>query len=234
MDGRYLRYYILYLLIAITISGAVMSWKAIGVSQSHLTKEILMNFFNKVKDFPYIRWGEGFFIGMMLTLSVSAVASYATPIKTEIKIVEVEKIVEKSVVVKEPIYLNKNDKQQISCMAENAYFEAGNEPTKGIIAVNNVVLNRVNDKRFPNTPCGVISQRTKRVCQFSWKCEGRKVVRDQGTYTKAKKIAEHVYLGNYSDVTNGAQFYHADYVSPSWGRVFNRTTKIGAHIFYRG
>ena len=155
-----------------------------------------------VKDFPYIRWGEGFFIGMMLTLSVSAVASYATPIKTEIKIVEVEKIVEKSVVVKEPIYLNKNDKQQISCMAENAYFEAGNEPTKGIIAVNNV--------------------------------EGRKVVRDQGTYTKAKKIAEHVYLGNYSDVTNGAQFYHADYVSPSWGRVFNRTTKIGAHIFYRG
>ena len=51
---------------------------------------------------------------------------------------------------------------------------------------------------------------------------------------KAKEIAEHVYLGNYRDVTSGAQFYHADYVSPSWARVFDRTIKIGAHIFYEG
>ena len=119
-------------------------------------------------------------------------------------------------------------------MAENTYFEAGHEPVKGRIAVNNVVLNRVKDDRFPDSPCAVINQRTGGVCQFSWKCEGGKRIGDWAAYRKAKEIAENVYLGNYRDVTGGAQFYHADYVRPSWARVFDRTTKIGAHIFYEG
>lgn len=190
-----------------------------------------MKLFDKKIDFPYIRWAEGFFLGAIAVTGVAV----ATPQKEpEVKFVEVEKIVEKPVVVKEPVYLSKHDRQQIRCMAENTYFEAGHEPIKGRIAVNNVVLNRVNDKRFPKTPCAVISQKARGVCQFSWKCEGNKRIADQSAYRKAKEIAEDVYLGNYGDVTNGAKFYHADYVSPSWGKVFDRTTKIGAHIFYRG
>ena len=192
-----------------------------------------MKLFETRYDFPYLRWAEGFLLG---TVAVTSVA-IATPTKEpEVEIVKVPvvQVIEKEVVVKEPVYLNRHDKQQIRCMAENTYFEAGHEPTKGKIAVNNVVLNRVKDKRFPKTPCAVIEQRTKRVCQFSWKCEGGKRIADMSAYRKATKIAEDVYLGNYGDVTKGAKFYHADYVSPSWGRVFNRTTKIGAHIFYRG
>ena len=100
--------------------------------------------------------------------------------------------------------------------------------------MNNVVLNRVEDKRFPSTPCGVINQRTKRVCQFSWKCERGKRIRDWDKYREIEDIVEDVYLGNTGDVTNGAQFYHADYVRPQWSRVFRKTTKIGAHIFYQG
>ena len=192
-----------------------------------------MKLFENRKDFPYLRWAEGFCLGLML----AAGAAVAMPVKEpEVKIVKVPvtKVIEKEVVVKEPVYLSQYDKKQIKCMAENTYFEAAHEPYKGRIAVNNVVLNRAKDNRFPSTPCGVINQRTARVCQFSWKCEGGKRIADAGAYRKAKEIAEHVYLGNYGDVTRGAKFYHADYVSPSWGRVFDRTTKIGAHIFYRG
>ena len=192
-----------------------------------------MKLFENRKDFPYLRWIEGFCLGLML----AAGAAVAMPTKEpEVKIVKVPvtKVIEKEVVVNKPVYLSKHDKQQIKCMAENTYFEAGHEPTKGKIAVNNVVLNRVKDKRFPKTPCAVISQRTKSVCQFSWKCEGGKRIADMTAYRKATSIAEDVYLGNYGDVTRGAKFYHADYVNPSWGRVFDRTTKIGAHIFYRG
>jgi spore germination cell wall hydrolase CwlJ-like protein len=29
-------------------------------------------------------------------------------------------------------------------------------------------------------------------------------------------------------------WYHADYVMPYWGRVFERGPKIGRHIFYHG
>lgn len=190
-----------------------------------------MKLFVNRKDFPYLRWAEGFMIGVIAVTGVAL----ATPVKEpEVKIVKVPQIVEKEVVVKQAVYLNKHDKQQIQCMAENTYFEAGHEPKKGKIAVNNVVLNRAKDKRFPKTPCGVINQRTARVCQFSWKCEGGKHIGDMAAYRKSLAVAENVYLGNYGDVTGGAKFYHADYVSPSWGRVFDRTVKIGAHIFYRG
>lgn len=175
-----------------------------------------------------------------LILSVVAVTGVAFATPTEEQPVEVAKAttevkaLEKKPVVEAPVQLTAHDKQQIQCMTENTYFEAAHEPYRGRIAVNNVVMNRVKDSRFPKTPCAVINQRTRRVCQFSWKCEGGKRVGDRSAYREARQIAEKVYLGNYGDVTRGAQFYHADYVSPSWGRVFDRTTKIGAHIFYRG
>jgi spore germination cell wall hydrolase CwlJ-like protein len=33
------------------------------------------------------------------------------------------------------------------------------------------------------------------------------------------------------DVTEGATYYHADYVNPGWN--LPKTTKIGRHIFYK-
>ena len=192
-----------------------------------------MKLFENKEDFPYLRWTEGFCVGLILIL----ILAIAIPTKEpEVKIIKVPvtKIIEKQVIVKEAVYLNQHDKQQIRCMADNTYFEAGHESTEGKIAVNNVVLNRVKDKRFPKTPCAVINQKARGVCQFSWKCQRGKRIANMTAYRKATAIAEDVYLGNYTDVTKGAKFYHADYVSPSWGRVFDRTTKIGAHIFYRG
>lgn len=182
---------------------------------------------------PYLGLAGG------LVLSVVAITSVALATPTEEPIVEAPKApevkpLEKEPVVEAPVQLSAHDRKQILCMAENTYFEAAHEPYRGRIAVNNVVMNRVKDDRFPKTPCAVINQRTRRVCQFSWKCEGGKRIGDRRAYEEAKQIAENVYRGNYGDVTRGAQFYHADYVSPSWGRVFDRTTKIGAHIFYRG
>ena len=39
--------------------------------------------------------------------------------------------------------------------------------------------------------------------------------------------------GAFSDVTNGATFFHASEVSPSWSKKFKKTRKIGRHIFYK-
>lgn len=128
--------------------------------------------------------------------------------------------------------LTANDEKQIKCLAENAYFEAGNQSTKGKIAVSNVVMNRVEDKRFPKTPCGVIHQKSKGVCQFSWVCEGKKRIRDWIMYAEAERTARLVYLDKVGDVTHGAKFYHANYVNPRWG--YDRVATIGAHIFYQG
>jgi spore germination cell wall hydrolase CwlJ-like protein len=187
----------------------------------------------KQENWEWLKWGEGFLIGLIVMLLVSLMIPNEKP-ETKIVHVPVTKVIEKEVVKKVPVKLNNYDKRQIQCLAENAYFEAGNQSTKGKIAVTNVVMNRVKDSRFPDSPCAVVNQKAGGVCQFSWVCEGKKKIRDWAVYSRARKVAEDVYLKNVGDVTRGAKFYHADYVSPSWGRVFKRTTVIGDHIFYKG
>ena len=44
------------------------------------------------------------------------------------------------------------------CLAKNIYFEAKNQPLMGQLAVAIVVMNRVEDKRFPSTVCEVVQQ----------------------------------------------------------------------------
>jgi len=50
---------------------------------------------------------------------------------------------------------------ELDLMARVIEHEAGNECLEGRIAVANVILNRVNDKRFPNTVSGVIYQKNQ-------------------------------------------------------------------------
>ena len=65
-------------------------------------------------------------------------------------------------------WYTKDKEKQIECLAKNLYFEVGNQGTAGMLAVSSVVINRVNDDRFPNTMCKVIYQKRGGVCQFSW------------------------------------------------------------------
>ena len=43
--------------------------------------------------------------------------------------------------------------EETYCMAQNIYYEARGESLKGKQAVGNVVLNRVDHKKYPNTVC---------------------------------------------------------------------------------
>ena len=133
--------------------------------------------------------------------------------------------------------LTKEARKQVDCMAENIYFEAAYEPENGRLAVALVTMNRVQDPRYPKDICSVVKERVKSTCQFSWFCESGKRVSSQQAYKEAEEIAIFVYA-NYDkikDVTDGALFYHADYVSRSKLGVRNieQTTKIGRHIFYK-
>ena len=65
----------------------------------------------------------------------------------------------------------------LMCMAVNIYHEAGNQSMLGQMAVGQVVLNRVADKRFPDTVCEVVKQAVtykntnkpvRSKCQFTW------------------------------------------------------------------
>ena len=73
-----------------------------------------------------------------------------------------------------PEALGQVDGESRHCVALTMYWEARGEGRKGMLAVGSVVLNRVDDDRFPDSACGVVYQGGETPpCQFSWWCDGR-------------------------------------------------------------
>ena len=126
---------------------------------------------------------------------------------------------------------------EIECLALNIYFEARSEPDAGRLAVGHVVMNRVSDDRYPAKVCAVVRQGGEKVrnrCQFSWWCDGRSDrPRDRLAWQQSKAIATVVYWGLSEDITEGALWYHAVYVRPTWRKILVPARTIGRHIFYR-
>jgi len=139
--------------------------------------------------------------------------------------------------------------KSIECLALNMYHEARDQGTAGIFAVSSVVINRVKDKRFPNNICDVIYQGPvqeswkrngiyfpiKNKCQFSWYCDGKSdIPHNKKKFQKLLDLSELILYNEiqFIDITDGALFYHADYITPGWAKTKQRTTEIGDHIFY--
>jgi spore germination cell wall hydrolase CwlJ-like protein len=121
--------------------------------------------------------------------------------------------------------------REIDCLTRNIYFEARDQSIEGQYAVAEVVLNRIKDPEFPSSICEVVEQKNEKVCQFSWFCDGKS---DKMRDRKAILIARNVALSSIANKTNftdGALYYHANYVSPDWQNV-KMTTEIEDHIFY--
>ena len=135
---------------------------------------------------------------------------------------------------------------EIYCMAQNIYFEAGNQPLAGKIAVAQVVINRTNHPNYPTTMCDVIYQAKlkenwlgnlvpiRHQCQFSWFCDGKSDDPvDSPTWMNSLKVAADVVQGKYGDITEGSTHYHSIYVNPYWADSLNETVVINEHIFYK-
>ena len=123
-----------------------------------------------------------------------------------------------------------------SCLSEALYFEARGESVKGQFAVAEVIMNRVDSPLFPNSICGVIHQGTGKryACQFTYTCDGHdEVIREPRAYQRVAKVAAAVIQGAPRALTDGATYYHTDFVYPRWAKKFARTASIGVHHFYR-
>lgn len=124
--------------------------------------------------------------------------------------------------------------REVECLARNIYFEAGNEPRTGKIAVAEVTMNRVNSRQFPRTVCGVVHQKVKNTCQFSWVCQGKTTIRNRAAWRESLKIAENILISKRKyGIIGNAMYFHADYVDPAWAEEKKLIAQIGRHIFYR-
>jgi spore germination cell wall hydrolase CwlJ-like protein len=153
------------------------------------------------------------------------------------EIVYIERVVERIVHVPMPPQPRRvrpfkavSDEDQ-ECLALNIYFESRGESKVGQEFVGWVTLNRVMNSDFPDTICAVVWEDQ----QFSWTHDGKSDrPRDTTAWATAQAIAGEVLAayGVERDPTEGSTYFHADSVTPSWAKSFERVVRIDNHIFY--
>lgn len=119
-------------------------------------------------------------------------------------------------------------------LAEAIYFEARSESRRGQVAVGYVIINRVFSPNFPNTIRDVVNDR----CQFEYRCDGsvNRGVQEPSAWETAVDIANSIVLGHEEDPTGGSTHYvNKNKLKriPNWVLVYEETTRIGSHTFYK-
>lgn len=126
------------------------------------------------------------------------------------------------------------DISQSVCLAQAMYYEARGEGLKGQVAVANVVINRATfPGYFPNSLCGVISERG----QFQWyhnsRLRGKRNFHpriDDEFVLLAKKIIITHNQGRRFDNTHGSYYFNANGKRMSPNIV--QRARVGRHTFY--
>ena len=121
--------------------------------------------------------------------------------------------------------------EEANCIAVAVYHEARGETLEGQLAVARVIMNRAASGRYPASWCGVVKQ----PWQFSFVRNGYMPSVDQSSqaWRNALGVTRLAINNAVQSVPTDCLWYHANYVSPSWGRRLTRVSQIGAHIFYR-
>ncbi|MEL6683148.1 MAG: cell wall hydrolase [Pseudomonadota bacterium] len=113
----------------------------------------------------------------------------------------------------------------IDCMARAMYFESIRSSRDGMIAVGSVVMNRVDSDDFPNTVCGVVSQRN----QFAPGVMNRRM--DGQGQGLARASAAAVLAGERHPNIARARFFHAAWYEANFNNIHYVLT-TGGNAFY--
>ena len=121
----------------------------------------------------------------------------------------------------------------LTCLAVAIFFEARGEPYEGKEAVANVIINRVEDHRYPDTVCGVIWEPK----QFSYTHDGlhddptrHTGHQDKIAWAESQEVAKEALEGNLMGISS--THYHTTYVLPFWAELYKLDGQVGNHLFY--
>lgn len=88
------------------------------------------------------------------------------------------------------------------CLMRAMYFESNRSSSEGMLAVGTVVMNRLNDARYPKSVCGVVGQKN----QFAQGVLTKKMT-DSGAVL-ASQMADQVLAGARHPGVQNAQHFH--------------------------
>ena len=133
----------------------------------------------------------------------------------------------------------KKDSKERQCLVEALTHEALNQPIRGQMAVLDVIKNRVNDKRFPNSTCGVVHQSKA----FSYRNDLRagtiKYVTfrnpiDKVAIRNIENLVDWHLKGSYTPVlSNSAMWYTRIEIKRSWMKNMQTEVVLGSHKFMK-
>ncbi len=121
---------------------------------------------------------------------------------------------------------------QCRLMASALVYEARGESTRGMIAVAYVIMTRVESPKWPNTIAGVIHQKRKGVCQFSYLCQKPQFKPVAEDWERAYEVSYDVINKLVDNTMPTADHYHTLAVNPVWDNNMNFLGVIGDHEFY--
>jgi len=125
-------------------------------------------------------------------------------------------------------------------LALGIFFEARNQPVKGQMRVAEVILNRRDDPRWPNTIEGVVRQGEQKLhrCQFSFMCDGKPEQigeSEKQAWALAYDLARYYVIKEQREGYKPSciHSYHADYATNiSYFAKLEQEEKVGSHIFF--
>jgi spore germination cell wall hydrolase CwlJ-like protein len=111
------------------------------------------------------------------------------------------------------------------CMMRAMYFESNRSSAEGMLAVGTVVMNRLNDPRYPKSVCGVVGQKN----QFAQGVLTRPMT-DSGAVL-ASQVADQVLSGARHPGVQSAQHFHTAGLRFPYNNMFY-VLEAGGNEFY--
>ena len=111
------------------------------------------------------------------------------------------------------------------CMMRAMYFESNRSSAEGMLAVGTVVMNRVDDQRYPKSVCGVVGQKN----QFASGVLTRPMT-DSGAVLAAQ-VADQVLRGSRHPGVQNAQHFHTAGLRFPYNNMFY-VLEAGGNEFY--
>ncbi len=117
------------------------------------------------------------------------------------------------------------------CIAIAAYLEARGEGPDGMLAVADVVMERVADPRWPDDPCEVVQQ----PAQFAYlpfsRVEEIILTEHDASWSMALDAARSAMAGD--GLGSGATHFHWVGEDPFWTKNAILVGRMGDHLFWR-
>lgn len=112
------------------------------------------------------------------------------------------------------------------CMTRVMYFESNRSSAEGMLAVGTVVMNRVNDRNYPHSVCGVVGQPNQFAPGVLWN-----PMREGRSLALARQMAERVLRGERHPSVGDAKFFHTAGYSFPYDNM-HYVLEAGGNVFY--